>query len=651
MAETPYPTLFSPVKLGSLNLSNRVVSTSHSADVAAFRPGVSAQPFIDYTERRARGGAGLIILQALQVHRSAGKNPAIDRRDMHDKLSALAEVCHRHGTPVIQQLLHSGAAYPSDTNPLLHALWSFSGTLSSSGEEVAHEMSADEIEQVVAAFADAAELAVEAGLDGVELNATHGYLIQQSFTPAYNRRTDEWGDPMQFVTAIIQAIRERVGRGPALGVRISADDFLAPEDGGLGPKGLQEVVRSLSGTGLVDYFNQSEGSRASHYARSIADYRHPHGEFLPLARELRTACEGLPLIGTGRITTPELAETALAAGDCDLVALTRAQIADADFVAKARSGESDRIRPCVGANQGCIDRSIAGMAITCFHNPDVLREHEVEQALAEQGQGTVLVVGGGPAGLKAAEFAARKGRRVVLAERSDELGGLLRVAGYGAKRELVGAVDWLAREIERLEVDIRLGVEVDEDFAAQVGADVVVLATGARCDTEPLLVGSTDRSVRCLGVADAMGADVAGQQVVIYDRLGNDEAYTVAERLTDNGAVVTVMTPLATIGANIGFTHLEGLRRRLHGSGTRQLTDMEFTGVRNGEVLGRHTMSGQTTAVPADLLVAAVPRVPNVELTKGLRAQGARVLIAGDAYAPRSAMHAFREGADVGASV
>ena len=457
-----YPTLLSPLQIGSITVANRVVSTAHGAFLDFYRPGVSGDRYIAYQERRARGGTGLIILQPMHVHPSSQSlgHYAYDAGDMRPKLAAMEQAVHRHGTKLVVQLLHFGAEFRSDANDDLRPLWSFSGTASPTGAEVSHRMTGAEIEEVVAGFARTARLAIECGLDGVELSASHGYLLQQSFTPAYNTRSDEWGEPMRFITAVLTAIREQIGRAPVVGVRMSADDFLAPERGGLGPKGLHEVARTLGRSGLVDYLNQSEGSRGSHYGRSIATYHHPHGEFLPLAGPLRAA-GGLPLIGTGKITTPELAEQALTDGSCDLVALTRQQIADPDFVTKVRTGTTARIRPCVGANQGCVDRMVGALPITCFHNPDVGRERLAEARTPADPPRSVLVVGGGPAGLKAAEVAARRGHRVLLAERAERLGGRLTLAGYGAKGEVLKAVRWLEAELAELEVDVRLDTEVD----------------------------------------------------------------------------------------------------------------------------------------------------------------------------------------------
>ena len=310
----------------------------------------------------------------------------------------------------------------------------------------------------------AAASRVEAGLDGVELHGTHGYLLQQSFSPWGNRRDDEWGEPLAFGTAARRAgPRARIGREPVVGLRISTDDFMRRSAGGLGPEGLQRLAPALVDTGGLDYVSQSEGARTAHYARSIGSYRHPLGEFLPLAAALRAALDGARARDRRASASPRRGSPSRRSRPaiCDLVAMTRALIADPDLVRKVRDGR--RIRPCVGANQGCVDRMVGGLPITCFHNPDVGREGRGEPAAGRACRVDVLVVGGGPAGLKAAEIAARRGHRVTLVEREHELGGRLRlVRGIGAAAELFRSVEWLELELAELGVDVRLGLEADE---------------------------------------------------------------------------------------------------------------------------------------------------------------------------------------------
>ncbi len=636
--------LLSPLQVGSIEIPNRVAFTAHGSFLEFYRPGIPADRYVAYEERRAAGGAGLIVLQTMHVHPSshaAGHFP-YDADDLRPKLAAMAAAVHRHGTKVVQQLNHFGAQFRSDGRQAFEPLWAF-GDLVSGEAEAAHAMSSAEIEEVLDAFALTAELVVEAGVDGVELHGTHGYLLQQSFSPWGNGRDDRWGEPLAFARALIERVRARIGREPVVGLRISTDDFLPVERGGLGVEGLQAVARALVETGGLDYVSQSEGARTGHYARSIGSYRHALGEFLPLAHGLRSAIGArIPVLAASRINDPELAERALANGDCDIVAMTRALIADPDVVAKVRSG--GRIRRCVGANQGCVDRMVGGRDITCFHNPDVGREGRGDPVPAEQPR-RVLVIGGGPAGMKAAEIAARRGHAVTLVEREPELGGRLRlVRGLGRAAELLGSIEWLEAELGELAVDVRTGVDADERLLHR--ADVVVLATGSRPATDRL--GPLDGSIPVLSIDDAVTRESVSGDVIVVDARGDLESALCAEHVAASGAQVTIATPFASVGPYVGFTHVNDLMRQLYGLGCTLEPATLFLGTDAGEAVTRHVYTGLTSRRRFDAIVAGVHGRSDTRLLVAAERAGARVLLAGDAVAPRTAMHAFREGDDAG---
>lgn len=658
MSGGPFSTLLSPIQVGSVELRNRVVSTAHGAFLDFYRAGISADQYIAYQERRAQGGTGLIILQPVHVHASSHAlgHFTPDENDLRSKFAAMADAIHRHGTRVVCQLMHFGGQFTSEARQDLEPLWSFSGLPSPEGEP-SHAMSADEIEQVIEGFATMAAIAVESGLDGVEVHGAHGYLVQQSFSPWANRREDEWGQPHRFLDEVLNRVRSAIGESAVVGFRISADDFLKPERGGLGIDGLRDVARHAVSGGVIDYLNHSEGARSSHYARAVANYRHPRGEFLPLAEGLRQAINGqVPVVGVGRIVDPTMAEQALVEGMCDLVGLTRAQIADPSFVSKLRSNQAHRIRPCVGANQGCVDRMEGALPITCFHNPEVGREAQSELVLAERPQ-RVLVVGAGPAGLKAAEIAARRGHTVSVVERQTEIGGLLRcVAELGEARELLGSIAWMEQTLGDLNVDLRLGTEVNSALIESESPDVVVLATGATPD--PSAPSGSDGSVPILSPADAAWSswnghifDPKGQHVLVVDTLGNLETALAVEALATRGATVTVVTPYLQFGPYVGFTHRKDLLDAVYRSGCRVETSSVFTGLSAAKASWRHVYSRQEHEERVDAVVAGAARLPDLSLLDAAQSSGARVLLAGDAIAPRTAMHAFREGANVGRQI
>jgi 2,4-dienoyl-CoA reductase-like NADH-dependent reductase (Old Yellow Enzyme family) len=639
----PASSLLSPIDVGSLTLRNRVVSTAHGSFLEYYRPGHPGDQYLAYQERRARGGAGMIILQPIHVHWSSRTTGhyTYEPDDLRRKLELMARRLHHHGTPVLAQLLHFGAEFRSDVD--LRPMWSFSGTVTPSGAEATHEMTAGEIEEVIQGFIDTAALVVEAGIDGIELSSSHGYLLQQSFSPWANTRSDEWGEQFRFITAVIDGIRERIGAAPVLGARISCDDWVSPAAGGLGPEGMRSVGATLAATGKIDYLNLSAGARATHYHRSIGSYEHPLGELLGLDHQMREHLDGaVPIIGVGRIATPEVAERALRDGDCDLVAMTRAQIADPDLVVKLARGEAATIRPCVGANQGCVDRMVGGMAITCFHNPEVGRESELEDGPAAHPR-EVLVVGGGPAGLSAAARAARRGHRVTVVERDREPGGRLRLVRHcGRAAELLASIDWLTAELGRLDVTVQTETELDAQAMRASAAEVVVLATGALAPAQLLDPG--DGSIPIITIDEALEGDHAGARIVMVDHRGMEEGALAAESLARSGAAVTLTTPMASIGTNIGFTRIREHLLRLYGAGCELLPSTQVSAIADGRVLTRHVHSRAPGELGADVIVASIAFTPDLSLREAAWAMGAEVLLAGDSMAPRTAMHAFREG-------
>ena len=636
--------LLSPVQVGSVEVRNRVAFTAHGSFLEFYRPGSSGDRYIAYEERRAAGGVGLIFLQTMHVHRSSHSlgHYTYEPDDLSAKLSAMAGAVHRHGTAVVQQLNHFGGQFRSDAREHLEPLWAFDDLVSGDGE-AAHRMTAAEIEEVLDAFARTAQIAVEAGIDGVELHGTHGYLLQQSFSPWGNNRDDEWGEPLAFARALIARVRSAIGSDPIVGLRISTDDFLSPKRGGLGVEALRQIAVDLVSTGGIDYVSQSEGARTGHYARSIGSYRHELGEFLPLARGLREAIGArVPVLAASRINDPALAERALAAGDCDIVAMTRALIADPDLVSKVSSGK--RIRRCVGANQGCVDRMVGGLPITCFHNPDVGREGRGEPEPVSEPQ-RVLVIGGGPAGLKAAEIAARRGHRVTLVEREQELGGRLRsVRGLGAAAELFRSVEWLEHELADLGVDVRTGVEADEGMIA--AADVVVLATGST--PAPDRLGELDGSIPVLSIDEAVSRQSYSGSVLMVDLRGDLESSLCSEHVASSGAQLTIVTPSPSVGPHLGFTHVNDVLRRLSTLGCVLEPNTVFLGTVEGRAATRHVFAQQAQERPFEAIVAGVAGRSETSLAAAVERAGVRLLVAGDAVAPRTAMHAFREGDDAG---
>lgn len=649
--------LLTPIQLGSMEIKNRVVSTAHAAYLDYFRPGSDGERYIAYQERRAMGGTGMVILTAMHVHESSGliNHYVFDEQDMAGKFRKLADRVHNHGTKAISQLFHFGVQSTSASRSDLQPLWGFSGTTSLEGEP-SHEMTDDEIEEIIASFCHAAEVVVENGMDGVELHGTHGYLIQQSFSPFANKRTDKWGEHLYFVKELSRRVRKAIGKDKLLGFRISSDDFIRPEDGGLGHQRLCSIASDIINTGLFDYLNHSEGAGGAHYARAIGSYRHKFGEYLPLTHGLREAIETkVPVIGVGKIPTPDLAEEALQQGNCDLVGMTRAQIADPDLVRKLIENKSAQIRTCTGANQGCIDRHLYG--ITCIQNPEVGEEIRFRQ-LAERPfeKKRVLVIGGGPAGMKAAEIAAECGNGVTLIERSHALGGRLNlVAHAGAASNLLSITTWIGEALVRHKVRVLLGQSADEAFLRAQAPDAIILATGST--PNGTIDVPTDNSIPTISTDDAMTGEFNGTKfdmsqlnILMIDIRASYESAVVLETLISRGARITLVTPHLHFGANLGFTHLNDLLPKIHQAGVKIHCTSMLVSVQNEMATIRHAYSGEEKQDRYDLIVSGKPPSANDGLL-ALCKSVAQTKIVGDAVAPRSALEAIREGDRAGRTI
>ncbi|MFO1376704.1 MAG: FAD-dependent oxidoreductase [Steroidobacteraceae bacterium] len=650
--------LLSPIQVGKHEIRNRLVSTAHAADTSFFQPGKSGEGYIAYQERRAQGGTGLIIFTAQHVHRTSPNflHWLYEEADMRRKFAEISTRLHRHGAKCVSQIMHWGVAGVSATRPDMAPLWGFSGLPSQEGE-ASHKMTDGEIEEVIESFVELAVVAVESGVDGIELHGTHGYLIQQSFSPWGNKRTDKWGEPLLFARTIAERVRRAIGPDKILGFRISSDDFIDPKDGGLGHAGLCRVAAGLIGMGIFDYLNHSEGSGGVHYARAIGSYRHPFGEFLPLTRGLKEATgSAVPVIGVTKIPTTDLAERALEAGDCDLVGMTRAQISDPDIIKKLQAGQAHRIRVCTGAQQGCIDRAVF-YNISCVQNPEVLEENRIKALDAVPATSKrVLVVGGGPAGMKASEVAASRGHDVTLVEASGRLGGrLTQVETMGDATNLLSATAWIEQEMQIHRVKVQLQTRVDEAFVEGFRPDVIVLATGATPSAE--LGVPNDASVPVLSTDEAgqgLYGDVKivmqGTRSLFVDLRGTYETSLVIEAVAKRGSAVTIITPFYTWGANMGFTNVHDYMLLLPTLGCEWLTTTTLESIRDGKATFRNAYTGRVTTAEFDFIVAGVHPRPRDELQEVL-AKYAKVIAVGDVVAPRTVMEAIREGDRAGRTI
>jgi 2,4-dienoyl-CoA reductase-like NADH-dependent reductase (Old Yellow Enzyme family) len=643
--------IFEPIEIGRVTVPNRVVRTAHGTWIA--RQHIN-EDLIAYHVARAKGGVGLSYIEYTSVHPSSySLGPWSWDDSIIPGCRALMAAIRPYEMKMFQQLAHGGFMYPPADGPG----WSASRIPNPLTGAVPIPMSRDQIAEVVDAFAQAARRSCEAGLDGVELHAGHGYLLHQFLSPLTNQREDEYGgsleNRMRFLREVLHATRSQVDVGFPIGIRLS-DQLSA---GGLTPEDCAEIAGMLEAEGLLDFLNGSQGSYHALPAMLPAMER-PLGVMLSSSAKVVAGVSRIPRILTAaRVRTLEEAEQMLRDGLGDLINLQRAHIADSDLVRKTREGRVEEVRPCIACNQGCVGGLLSPAArLGCAVNPAVGFERTLsEDLISKSGDPKrVLVVGGGPAGMEAARVAAIAGHRVTLVEASAKLGGTVNVARLAPKMHSFGDITtWLESEIMRLGVEIRIGTYMEADDVLAEKPEVVIVATGgiprldgmqtaipgmpARGVDQPHVITSTDL------LTDR--SRKIGATAVVFDDVGHYEAVAAADVLVERGAAVTFVTRCSMFAPTVEtWTRTEPALERLNAGQFRVLTRMHLIEIRSEDCIVRPLQGERIEVVPAETVVLVLAREPLSSLADELRGAIADIRVVGDALAPRDLQAAIREG-------
>ncbi len=635
---TLFKTLFSPFRIQNLELRNRIVMPP-MATYFADEDGLINDRHIAYYVKRARGGAGYLTVEhtgILRQGRAAVNMTLIESDQKIPSFKRLIDAVHREGGKIVIQINHAGRSSLSSVtgSPLVAP----SPIPCPVRKEMPHPLSREEIQGIAEAFRQAGRRVREAGADGVEIHMAHGYLINQFLSPFSNRRKDEYGGDgerrMRMAIEVLRSVRNQVGSDFPIICRLSADEYV---EGGLRLVDSKEIARALERSG-ADALHVSACVPVSGYLNHPPYYAE-EGVFAHLAQGIKSVVS-IPVIAVGRIRTPELANRILEEGKADLISMGRALIADPELPRKALEGRTDEIIPCISCNR-CI-QSIRKGALRCAVNPETGREDAFVVRRTEHPK-RVWIVGGGPAGMKTAEIAARCGHEVTLYEKTERLGGQFLLAALPPKKEILNDfVTYLTNQLKKLPIRIVAGKPFDPALLKGDRPDVLIVATGATPFFPPI---EGIQEAKVFSVTDALlGALPPGGKVLIIG--GGGIGAEVADYLSETGKDVTLVEMKEGIALDL-VGHLQHfLNARLKAKGVRILTSTEATrfdpeGVRVKDPQGTRRLDG------FDSIVISLGTTPNDDLAESLKGKVPEIYVVGDASKAGEVMEALSAGEEV----
>lgn len=612
--------LFQPLKIKHLTLKNRIMSTSHASGMDT--DGMPAEPYQRYHEDKARGGLALTMFGGSSSVSSDSRWVEAQLRLNDDRiipyLEQFAKRIHAQDCAIMCQLTHLGrradptadhwmpTVAPSAVRETLH-------------RSIPREIDEFDIRRIIREFGDAAGRCKDAGLDGLETHAG-GHLIGQFFSPDINRRSDRYGGSIEnrarFALEVHEEIRKRVGEDFLVGIRMS----IGEDRGGLSEEDAIAIAQLLERESAIDFLNCVYGRMDTELylaEKNMPGMTMPIAPFLPKIKRMK-ASVSLPVFHAARITDVATARHAIRDGILDMVAMTRAHIADPQLVNKIRRGEEDRIRPCIGASHCMYNRP------HCIHNPAAGRETVLPQVI-EQTTGKnhkIVIVGGGPAGLEAARITAERGHEVILLEATPQLGGQLLLASRADwRKDLIAIVDWRIAELEHLGVEARLNTYAEADDVLALDPDVVIVATGGLPNFGDL--GGADL---CHSTWDLLSGDVKpAKRVLVYDGTGRNDAPACAKLLAEGGAEVVYATIDDRLGGELGYPERPIYRKQFYQLDVPLHPDLMIQSVRQTPkgllATMQNELTDETTEFEADQVVVERGTLPLIEVYDSLREQ------------------------------
>ena len=634
--------LLSPGIIGKVETRNRIVLPPMARNYATPEGFVTRQ-LVDHYASLARGGVGLVIVEATFVERSGKgfyQQLGVDDDRCITGLNELADAVKEYGSRISIQLHHAGRQTDIATSGM--AVVAPSPIPCPVSEGSPKELTIGEINKLVEAFAQAARRVKQAGFDAVELHGAHGYLVSQFLSPNTNQRTDKYGgnleDRATFLLEIISRTRELVGDDFAVTARINADDYVA---GGMTITECKELAQILEKAG-IDALHITAGTyecmlddRITSPFGVISTYA-PRGQLIALAQQVREVVN-IPIITVGAIT-PEIGEKALRDGKADFIAMGRALIADPGLATKLRTGARRDIRPCIRCNEMCIGRLQRGLSVRCSVNAET--SFESYQLLPTQKRKKILVIGGGPAGMEAARVSALRGHEVGLYEKCEELGGHLTEATVPSfKEDLRDYREWLIRQVKGLGIDIKTGQAITRNVVSDINPDVVIIATGSR-QSLPNILG-VDKPVVKTAIDIMLGKAKPGNRNIIVG--GGAIGCEMALYLALSGKKSTVVEMLPEIAADVPGMAKGALLTALNDNKVDWLTNTRIIEIIDSGVIASDQNQNKLN-LNGDRIILAIGLVSQSELYDELKDIVSEIYLIGDCFEPRKVGEATRDG-------